>query len=178
MELKKQKTYKTVYEIACDALIASDCAERCANAGLKCTEEQQSATIEIPYFDETIFVHIPQFSFKSSKSANVTLVTKILLLHYINHASGIPFSGEKVNGHSVRASMRHRNIPKMYRAYRSAKSRIASIIEVYTNWRTKGSDEQNGAPVFVAELFMNRYTSLSHTSSRDTVNHPDRKECS
>jgi len=107
MELKKQKTYKTVYEIACDELIASDYAQKCANAGLKCTKEQQGATIEIPYFDETIFVHIPQFSFKSSKGANVTLVTKILLLHYINHASGIPFSGEKVAYGDIPACMHY-----------------------------------------------------------------------
>ena len=96
MELKKQKTYKTVFEIACDTLVASDYARQCAQAGLKCVEEAAGTTIEVPYFDEIISMHIPRFSFESSKHANVTLVTRIIILHYINNASGIPLSGEKV----------------------------------------------------------------------------------
>ena len=96
MELKKQKAYKTVFEIARDTLVASDYAQQCALAGLKCAEETESTSIEVPYFDEIITIHIPRFSFESSKNANVTLVTRIILLHYINNASGIPLSGEKV----------------------------------------------------------------------------------
>jgi hypothetical protein len=96
MELKKQKTYKTVFEIARDALVASDYLRQCAQAGLKCAEETGGSTIQVPYFNEIITIHIPRFSFESSKNANVTLVTRIILLHYINNASGIPLSGEKV----------------------------------------------------------------------------------
>jgi len=82
--------------MARDALVASDYTQQCSRGGLKCTSEGQTAIIEVPYFDETIAVHLPRFSFESSKSANVTLVTKIVLLHYINNASGIPLSGEKI----------------------------------------------------------------------------------
>lgn len=96
MELRKQKIYKTVYEMARDAFIASDYRQQCSRGGLKCTSEGQAVIIEIPYFDETITVRFPRFSFESSKSANVTLITKIVLLHYINNASGAPLSGEKV----------------------------------------------------------------------------------
>jgi len=96
MELKKQKTYKTVYEIARDTLINSDYTRQCAQAGLKCIEGAGSTTIEVPYFDEIISLYIPRFLFESSKNTNITLVTRIILLHYINNASGIPFSGEKV----------------------------------------------------------------------------------
>jgi len=96
MELRKQKTYKIVYEMACDTLVASDYRQQCSHGGLKCTSEGQTAIIEVPYFDEIIAVYLPRFSFESSKGANVTLVTKIVLLHYINNASGIPLSGEKI----------------------------------------------------------------------------------
>jgi len=96
MELKKQKAYKTVFEIARDALVASDYAQQCALAGLKCSQETGNTTIEVPYFDEIITIQIPPFTFESSKNANITLVTKIILLHYINNASGIPLSGEMV----------------------------------------------------------------------------------
>jgi hypothetical protein len=96
MELRKQKIYKTVYEMARDAFIASDYRQQCSRGGLKCTSEGQAAIIEVPYFDETITVRLPRLSFESSKSANVTPITKIMLLHYINNASGVPLSGEKV----------------------------------------------------------------------------------
>ena len=62
MELKKQKTYKTVFEIARDTLVASDYARQCALAGLKCVEETGGTVIEVPYFDEIITIHIPRFS--------------------------------------------------------------------------------------------------------------------
>ncbi len=96
MELKKQKIYKTVYEIARDILIASDYMRQCAHAGLRCREETDGTTIDVPYFDEIITIRIPGFSFESSKNANVTLVSKIIILHYINNASGIPLVGDKV----------------------------------------------------------------------------------
>jgi hypothetical protein len=82
MELKKQRPYKTVFEIACDALVDSDHARQCAQAGIKCIEETADAALEVPYFDEIITIHIPRFTFESSKN--------------INNASGIPLSGEKV----------------------------------------------------------------------------------
>ena len=111
MELKKQKIYKTVYEIARDELLNSDYEQKCSNAGVKCTEMASEATgtpvIEIPYFDEIIGIQIPQFLFRSSKGSNVTLVTKILLLHYINNASGIPLSGEKVAYGDIPACMHY-----------------------------------------------------------------------
>jgi hypothetical protein len=107
MELKKQKTYKTVFEIACDTLVDSDYVRLCAQAGIKCTEEEAGAKIEAPYFDEIITIHIPRFTFESSKSANITLVTRIILLHYINNASGIPLSGEKVSYGDIPSCMHY-----------------------------------------------------------------------
>lgn len=108
MELKKQKVYKTVFELACDELVNGDYEEKCARAGLKCTTgEGQTPIIEVPYFDETITIDLGQFSFHSSKGSNVTLVTKILLLHYINNASGIPLSGEKVAYGDIPACMHY-----------------------------------------------------------------------
>ncbi len=108
MELKKQKVYKTVFELACDDLVNSDYEDKCARAGLRCTTPQgQAPLIAVPYFDETITMDLGRFSFHSSKGSNVTLVTKILLLHYINHASGIPFSGEKVAYGDIPACMHY-----------------------------------------------------------------------
>ncbi len=50
----------------------------------------------MPFFDEIINIDIPDFSFRSSKNINITLVTKIIILHYMNASSGEPLSGEKI----------------------------------------------------------------------------------
>lgn len=96
MELPKQKTYKTVYDTACKELLQSDLEKRCAAAGLAYVEKEQGFFIEIPFFDEIISLTVPDFTFKSSKAVNVTLVTKIILLHYILKASGESLSSEKI----------------------------------------------------------------------------------
>lgn len=97
MEYKKQKTYKAVFEIACNDLIHSDYELKCEYSGIMCRQEKDGATIHVPFFDEIITIHLPQFNFKSSKGSNVTLVTKIIILHYMNRASGAPLTGEKVS---------------------------------------------------------------------------------
>lgn len=97
MELRKQKTYKPVLDLAKEVLLSSDYRHKCALAGVKCaTADSGAALIEVPYFDELITITIPHFSFESSKNANITLVTRIILLHYINTASGIALTGEKI----------------------------------------------------------------------------------
>ena len=97
MELKKQKTYKSVLQMVQDALLASDYPNKCLLAGVKYVSTDAGKTvIEVPYFNENVKIHIPSFSFESSTSSVVTLVTRIILLHYISAASGAPLTGEKV----------------------------------------------------------------------------------
>jgi hypothetical protein len=86
--LKKQKIYKKVFEIACKTLLDSDCEARFVNAGVTYEKIQDHYSVDVSYFDEIITLKIPEFLFKSSKGANVTLVTKIIILHYINTATG------------------------------------------------------------------------------------------
>jgi len=94
--LEKQKVYKKVFENACKDLIMSNYEKRLTNAGLACIVEPEKYTVSVPFFDEVITFEVPGFSFKSSKQVNITLVTKIMILHYINTASGSPLSGEKI----------------------------------------------------------------------------------
>lgn len=96
MELKKQKTYKGVFDRAREELINSAMEEKFFLAGLRFEHRDKGLLVYVPYFDETITFNIPSFSFSSSSGANITLVARIIILHYINNASGIPFAGEKV----------------------------------------------------------------------------------
>ncbi len=107
MELKKQKTYKTVFDRARDELMGNTMEEKFFLAGLRHEKTADGLQVYVPYFDETITLTIPAFTFSSSRGANVTLVTKIIILHYINNASGIPLTGEKVVYGDIPACMHY-----------------------------------------------------------------------
>lgn len=96
MHLEKQKIYKKVYDMACEKLIHADIQQRCNAAGVLCEDSSRNLTITVPFFDETIAITIPGFTFKSSKNANVTLVSKIIVLHYLNTSSGAALGGELI----------------------------------------------------------------------------------
>jgi len=96
MQLTKQKIYKKVYDKACEELINTDIQQRCEAAGVPCKDSSGNLNITIPFFDETIKITIPGFTFKSSMNANVTLVSKIIMLHYLNKASGAALKGELI----------------------------------------------------------------------------------
>jgi hypothetical protein len=94
--LEKQKTYKKVFDLACEGLRTSDLDDRLRKALVAYTVDQGQYLVECPFFDETVFIEIPRFSFRSKQGSNITLATKILLLHYFLNASGQPFGGEMI----------------------------------------------------------------------------------
>jgi hypothetical protein len=96
MALEKQKTYKKVFDLACEQLRNSDCAERLRNASVAYTMENGQCLAECIFFDETVILEIPRFAFRSAQGSNVTLATKILLLHYLLKASGQPLGREMI----------------------------------------------------------------------------------
>ncbi len=96
VELRKQKIYKSVYEMACEGLLEADRERQFVNAGIAYEKQATSYRAVVPYFDEAITLEVPGFSFKSSKGANVTLVTKIIILHYINTADGTALGADKI----------------------------------------------------------------------------------
>jgi hypothetical protein len=96
MQVTKQKVYKKVFDMACEELLRADVQERCEAAGISFKGTSRDSTIAIPFFDEVITFSAPGFIFKSSKDANVTLVSKIILLHYLISASGAKPGGELI----------------------------------------------------------------------------------
>ncbi len=96
MALQKQKTYKKVFDLACEELKASDMPERFRSAHVQFTSENGSYRVETSFFEEKIVIDIPGFSFASVQGSNVTLATKILILHYLLKASGKPLRGDKI----------------------------------------------------------------------------------
>lgn len=86
--LKKQKAYKKVLEEAYNQLKKSDIEERFQSSGIVYVKSAKGYEAEIPFFDQIINLSYPDFKFTSPRSSVVNLITKIIILHYINYASG------------------------------------------------------------------------------------------
>lgn len=96
MTLQKQKIYKTVFDRAYRDFELSDQEEQVERASLIFRPSCTGRVVEVPFFDETVLLTIPDFRFESEQRRNVTLASKILILHYLVKASGQPLSGDKV----------------------------------------------------------------------------------
>lgn len=108
MDLKRQKTYKTVFDQACVNLLEGpDIEEKLFRAGLQSKGTGNSLKILVPFFDDEISISLPAVAFTSARGANVTLVTRIVILHYINTASGVELTGEKVAYGDIPACMHY-----------------------------------------------------------------------
>lgn len=70
--------------------------DRFTRASLVYKGTTRGFSVEIPFFDETLVLTIPDFVFKSARGSNINLVSRIIALHYINTATGVPLSGEKI----------------------------------------------------------------------------------
>ena len=96
MALEKQKTYKKVFDLACEELRNSDLAERLRKASVTYNVENDQYVVESLFFEETILIEIPRCAFRSMQGSNVTLATKILILHYLVKASGESLGQDKI----------------------------------------------------------------------------------
>jgi Domain of unknown function (DUF3786) len=100
MELVRQKAYRKTLEIACSRLAGLPAGlpieERLKSAGLPFLREGDAYSVEMRFFDEDIELTIPAFAFKSARGSNITLTTKIILLHYIMGASGEPIGSDLI----------------------------------------------------------------------------------
>lgn len=94
---EKQKTYKMVFDLACRDLMASSLDGQIEKASLRCQVSRTGRVIEVPFFNETILLTLPTFQFESKQGRNVTLASRILILHYLVKASGQRPSGDKIS---------------------------------------------------------------------------------
>jgi hypothetical protein len=88
VEIARQKAYRKTFDLACSELAALSIEGQTAKAGLAFSKKADAYSIPVPFFDETIELGVPGFSFASAKGSNVTLTTRIIILHYLIHASG------------------------------------------------------------------------------------------
>jgi hypothetical protein len=96
MELTKQKNYQQSFDLACTSIKEVDLDERAKKTGANYHKGEDGAKIIIDFFSEPYHIHFPQIEFYSPSKKTVSLVTRILLLHYLIRGDGSPLTGKWV----------------------------------------------------------------------------------
>ena len=96
MELSKQKNYQQSFDLACASIKGMNIEERAKKAGADFQKGRDGEKITIHFFSEPYDIQFPQIEFYSPSKKVVSLVTRILLLHYLIRADGNPLSGKWV----------------------------------------------------------------------------------
>ena len=128
MELTKQKNYGQSFNLACATIRGMDLEERAKKAGADYQRVEGGEKITLEFFSEAYQMSYPQIEFYSPSKKTVSLVTRILLLHYLIQADGSPMTGKWVGykdipGGLLYASVFARRVtdPLLRRFGRSAK---------------------------------------------------------
>jgi len=96
MELSKQKNYQQSFDLACSSIQGMNLEERAKKAGANYEKGKEGEKITLHFFLEPYHIQFPQLEFYSPSKKVVSLVTRILLLHYLLHADGNPLTGRWV----------------------------------------------------------------------------------
>lgn len=96
MELSKQKNYLQSFDLACATLKGMDPEERAKKAGADYQKGEDGEKIIVHFFSDPYQIQFPQIEFSSPGKKIVSLVTRILLLHYLIRADGNPLTGKWV----------------------------------------------------------------------------------
>lgn len=128
MELTRQKNYAQSFNLACATIRGMDLQERAKKAGADYQRGEDGEKITLEFFSEAYQISCPQIEFYSPSKKTVSLVTRILLLHYLIQADGSPMTGKWVGykdipGGLLYASVFARRVtdPLLRRFGRSAK---------------------------------------------------------
>ena len=96
MGLTKQKNYQQAYELACVKIKEMDLEERAKKAGADYQREEYGEKVIVRFFGEPYDIQFPQMEFSSPTKKTMSLVARILLLHYLMRADGSPLTGKWV----------------------------------------------------------------------------------
>ncbi|OGP90955.1 MAG: hypothetical protein A2156_00035 [Deltaproteobacteria bacterium RBG_16_48_10] len=96
MELSKQKNYQQSFDFACSSIQGMNLEERAKKAGANYEKGKGREKITVHFLLEPYHIQFPQIEFHSPSKKVVSLVTRILLLHYLIRADGNPLTGKWV----------------------------------------------------------------------------------
>jgi hypothetical protein len=90
MELTKQKNYQQAFELAGVSLRKVDLEERARKSGAQYRKDDGKAIITLPFFSDVYEIGFPEMEFHCPTQRTISLVVRVLLLHYVIRADGNP----------------------------------------------------------------------------------------
>jgi hypothetical protein len=96
MELNKQKNYQQAFDLACLSIRGMNLEERAKKAGADYERGEGGEKIVIRFFFEPYQIRFPEVEFDSPSKKAVSLIPRIILLHYLIRADGSPLTGQWV----------------------------------------------------------------------------------
>ena len=94
MEHPKQKNYQQSFDLACSSIQGMNLEEMSRKAGVDYEKGRSGETIRLLLFSEPYQILFPQIEFYSPSKTVVSLVMRILILHYLIRAGGNPLTGK------------------------------------------------------------------------------------
>lgn len=92
-----RKGYELAYRLACEELAnVDDIGELCRRSGASCQVIDSQKAITLDYLSRPCQVTLPAIDISLQDSEEVSLVDKILILHYLLQAKGTPLSNKAI----------------------------------------------------------------------------------
>jgi hypothetical protein len=96
MELQKQKNYQQTYELACASIRQMDPRQIALKSGGRYERDSDGEGLVVDFFLDSYQVRFPQVEFRAPTKKTISLVTRILILHYFMKSDGTSLSGQWV----------------------------------------------------------------------------------
>ena len=97
-DLKKQKYYRQAFELACQQIKDLNLRERAEKSGAQFEENPRGTggRISLTLFNARYVIDVPDLTITATDKKVISLVTKIILIHYLIKADGRPLSNQLV----------------------------------------------------------------------------------
>jgi hypothetical protein len=97
IKLPRQDNYEIAYKDAVQELLKRDFINIALKSGTRIIGQDKFTELVVPFINEDIIVTYPQINLKyKNKNFELSLWYKILVLHYLIQADGIPATGEQI----------------------------------------------------------------------------------
>jgi hypothetical protein len=110
VELSKQKNYQQSFDLACNSIKGMNLEERARKAGGDYQKGKDGEKIIVHFFSEPYHIQFPQIEFYSPSKKVVSLVTRILLLHYLIRSDGTSTTGRWVAYKDIPGGLLYANV--------------------------------------------------------------------
>ena len=94
--IQKQKHYRQAFQVACQEIQSLDPAVMAARSGACCHVRNDRKELTLVFFGDPYTITFPEIEISSSRRQTISLVTRIMLLHYMIRADGTEPGGDLI----------------------------------------------------------------------------------